>query len=139
MGNQEKTEWKTPDGGSPLGLIPEDLGLEESSRVLLGGEVSLCVHGDLLAGGRPPSPGADDLAPWAAFPSGLSHSMPRSSPVTSSPSLCGVPVFPHGPRVQISKFRLVGLPQEPSGRQSPCLHFRILTQKVQVGVQEPAC
>lgn len=36
-----------------------------------GGEVSLCVHRDLLAGGRQPSPGADDLAPWERFPSGL--------------------------------------------------------------------
>lgn len=75
MGYQEKTDWKTPDGGSPLGLTPEDLGLEESSWVLWrgwgGGEVSLCVHRDLLAGGRQPSPGADDLAPWERFPSGL--------------------------------------------------------------------
>lgn len=36
VGYQEKMEWKTPDGGSPLGLIPEDLGLEESSQVLCG-------------------------------------------------------------------------------------------------------
>lgn len=106
-------EWKTPDGGSPLGLIPEDLGLEESSQVLCGvggGEVSLRASTGIfwLEEDNPLPVG--NLAPREGFPSGLSHSLPCLSLVTSSPSLCGVLVFPHSPRVKISKFRLVGLP-----------------------------
>lgn len=46
--------------------------------------------------------------------------------------------LPHSSRAKISNFRLVGLPRELFGMQSPRLHFQILTQKVWVGVREPA-
>lgn len=46
--------------------------------------------------------------------------------------------LPHSSRAKISNFRLVGLPRELCGMQSPCLHFQILTQKVWAGVREPA-